>query len=95
MLAYPDRAEGEVALDDGLRTAIDAAIRDDRSTTVETGAGTVFVQVFNPPLRMLIVGAVHIAQPLARMAAVSGYDVHRDRSARRLRHRGTVSPVLR
>ncbi len=74
-LAYPDRAEGAVGIDDGLRAAIDAAIRDDRSTTVETEAGTVFVQVFNPPLRMLIVGAVHIAQPLARMAAVSGYDV--------------------
>ena len=74
-LAYPDRTEGEVAVDDDLRTAIDAAVRDDRSTAVETAAGTVFVQVFNPPLRMLIVGAVHIAQPLARMAAVSGYDV--------------------
>ncbi len=74
-LAYPDHAEGEVRIDDGLRTAVVDAIRNDKSTTVETADGAAFVQVFNPPLRMLIVGAVHIAQPLARMAAISGYDV--------------------
>lgn len=34
-----------------------------------------FVQVFNPPLRMIIVGAVHIAQPLAQMASLAGYAV--------------------
>ena len=55
--------------------AAEDALRDDRSTTVETGDGEVFLQVFNPPLRMIIVGAVHIGQPLARMAAVAGYDV--------------------
>lgn len=74
-LAYSDRADGEVEIDDTLRAAVDAAIRDDKSRTVETDAGTVFIQVFNPPLRLLIVGAVHIAQPLARMAAVGGFDV--------------------
>ena len=30
-----------------------------------------FVEVFNPPLRLLIVGAVHIAQP-ARAHGVGG-----------------------
>ncbi len=34
-----------------------------------------FIQVFNPPPRLFIVGAVHIAQPLAPMAAVAGYAV--------------------
>ena len=29
--------------------------------------------MFNPRLRCFIVGAVHIAQPLARMAALAGY----------------------
>ncbi len=74
-LAYPDGYDGDVAVDDMLREAVDRAVRDDRSQTVETGAGPVFIQVFNPPLRLLLVGAVHIAQPLARMAAVAGYDV--------------------
>lgn len=51
------------------------ALREDRARTVETPEGEVFINVFNPPLRLLIAGAVHIAQPLARMAALAGYDV--------------------
>ena len=34
-----------------------------------------FVHVFNPPLRLIVVGAVHISQPLVRMAGGLGYDV--------------------
>src|SRR5262249_29929876 len=44
-----------------------AAARDEASTVEESGA-TIFLQPFNPPLRLIIVGAVHIAQALARMA---------------------------
>ncbi|WP_417599459.1 XdhC family protein [Pararhodobacter oceanensis] len=33
-----------------------------------------FVTLFNPPLRLLIVGAVHIAQALIPMARLAGYD---------------------
>ncbi len=33
-----------------------------------------FVALFNPPLRMLIIGAVHIAQALVPMARLTGYD---------------------
>ena len=51
------------------------ALREDKARTVETPEGEVFINVFNPPLRLLIAGAVHIAQPLARMAALAGYDV--------------------
>ncbi len=51
------------------------ALSEDRARTVQTPEGEVFINVFNPPLRLLIAGAVHIAQPLARMAALSGYDV--------------------
>ncbi|WP_439155573.1 XdhC family protein [Yoonia sp.] len=35
--------------------------------------GRTFVGVHNPPLRMIIVGAVHIAQPLVVMARACGY----------------------
>lgn len=38
------------------------------------GEGRVFVAIHNPPLRMLIVGAVHIAQALVSMARTVGYD---------------------
>ena len=33
-----------------------------------------FLGVHNPPLRMIVVGAVHIAQPLLLMAREAGYD---------------------
>ena len=34
-----------------------------------------FLWISNPPLRLVIVGAVHIAQPLSEMAKLTGYDV--------------------
>lgn len=45
--------------------------RADRSGMEETGE---FIALFNPPLRMLVVGAVHIAQALLPMARLAGYD---------------------
>ena len=37
-------------------------------------AGDWFVCVHNPPLRMIIVGGVHIAQPLVQLAQIAGYE---------------------
>jgi xanthine dehydrogenase accessory factor len=45
----------------------------DRSGSAEDGKR--FLWVSNPPLRIAVVGAVHIAQPLAEMARLAGYDV--------------------
>ncbi|HUZ72556.1 MAG TPA: XdhC family protein [Stellaceae bacterium] len=64
---------GELELDDVLREGVRRALVEDRSATVETAAGPVFIEAFNPRLRTILVGAVHIAQPLARMAALTGY----------------------
>ncbi|MCF6271969.1 MAG: XdhC family protein [Rhodobacteraceae bacterium] len=36
--------------------------------------GNWFITIHNPPLRMVIVGAVHIAQPLVAMAQLAGFD---------------------
>ncbi|MEL6452956.1 MAG: XdhC family protein [Pseudomonadota bacterium] len=36
--------------------------------------GRTFVAIYNPPLRLAIVGAVHIAQALVPMARLAGYD---------------------
>lgn len=48
----------------------------DKSRTVEMDDGRrLFFHAYNPALRMIIVGAVHIAQPLSRMAVLTGYDV--------------------
>ena len=46
--------------------------RADRSGYEEDGR--TFVAIHNPPLRMVVVGAVHIAQPLMQMARLTGYD---------------------
>lgn len=51
--------------------AIRARFRSDRSGLEEDGR---FIAVHNPPLRLIVVGAVHIAQPLVRMARLCGYD---------------------
>ena len=61
--------------DPELAEVLATALRSDKSKTVETVDGPLFLNVFNPALRMMIIGAVHIAQPLARMAALAGYSV--------------------
>lgn len=61
--------------DDPLQNEAEQAFRSDKPATVEAASGDVFLNVFNPPLRMLIVGAVHIAQFLAPMAEMAGYQV--------------------
>jgi xanthine dehydrogenase accessory factor len=55
--------------------AVRSAHRRDKGTTIETARGPLFIQVFNPPLRLIVVGAVHIAQSLVPMASLAGYDV--------------------
>ncbi|WP_317055125.1 XdhC family protein [Roseovarius rhodophyticola] len=46
--------------------------RMDRSGFEEDGE--TFIAIHNPPLRMIIVGAVHIAQALVPMARIAGFD---------------------
>ena len=74
-LIYPEDDTFLAGIAPALAEAIRTGVHDDRSTTIDTEDGRVFLNVFNPPLRVIIVGAVHIAQPLARMAALSGYEV--------------------
>ncbi len=50
----------------------DERFRMDRSGFEEDGR--FFVSIHNPPLRMIVVGAVHIAQALVPMARLAGYD---------------------
>ncbi|BDG06157.1 XdhC family protein [Anaeromyxobacter oryzae] len=64
-------ADGDPALRDAAR----AAALDDASRQVEVGGRRVFLRVYNPPVRLVIVGAVHVAQALAPMARLAGYDV--------------------
>ena len=67
--------EPEPDLDPVLLEAVRGAVERDRSGVIATPGGAVFLRVFNPPVRLLIVGAVQIAQALAPMAQLAGYDV--------------------
>jgi xanthine dehydrogenase accessory factor len=51
------------------------AIREDRNTELELDGRKCFIQVHNPAPRLIIIGAVHISQALAPMAALTGYAV--------------------
>ncbi len=64
----------EPGLDPALAAAAREAASNDESTKIDTGGGAVFLRVYSPPVRVVIVGAVHIAQPLAEMARLSGYE---------------------
>jgi xanthine dehydrogenase accessory factor len=67
-----DTASWAHRLTDGANDpAVLARFRSDRSGMEEDGT---FIAVHNPPLRMIVVGAVHIAQPLLQMARACGYD---------------------
>ena len=54
-----------------VRDGFETRFRMDRSGFEDDGS---FVTIHNPPLRMIIVGAVHIAQALVPMARLAGFD---------------------
>ena len=53
----------------------DAFRRDLSGTRTLADGREVFISVQNPPLRMVIIGAVHISQALIPLAISAGYDV--------------------
>lgn len=58
-----------------LGHAAAVAARADTSGPAQIEGQSWFLAVFNPPLDLVIVGAVHVAQPLAAMAALTGFGV--------------------
>ncbi|NUB16088.1 xanthine dehydrogenase [Azospirillum brasilense] len=79
-LVYEDAVHGGFGLEDDLLEEVRERLRQDRSGLVsdpeeEEDGVQLFVQTHNPPLRLLVVGAVHIAQALAPLAALTGYAV--------------------
>ena len=77
-LVYEDRvlgAESNHTLDHAVCSAARQALADDHSGRLAITSTPWFAQVFNPPLRLIIVGAVHITQALVPMARLAGYTV--------------------
>ncbi|MGC2203798.1 MAG: XdhC family protein [Stellaceae bacterium] len=75
MLLDESSAEGELELDSATVDSVRTVLRSDRNTTLDTPSGRIFVEVFSPPRRCFVVGAVHIAQPLVQMLQLADYGV--------------------
>lgn len=71
-LLYPtDNAENSWII-----KVVSEVLASDKGRTVEAPDGAQwFFNAYNPPLRLLVVGAVHIAQPISIIAALDAYDV--------------------
>ncbi len=65
--------QGDLAASASLIEAVHERLQQERSGLLEDGK--YFLQVFLPPLRLIIVGAVHISQALVPMAKLAGYEV--------------------
>jgi xanthine dehydrogenase accessory factor len=74
-LVYRDDAKGELAGDAALVAAAQRAMDIGKSETIDVEGAKIFLNVYVPPPRLIIVGAVHIAQSLAPMAAMLEFDV--------------------
>ena len=58
-----------------LSLTLSDAFNKDRSTIATIDGDDVFIKIYNPALRMVIIGAVHIAQPLSTIAGQLGFHV--------------------
>lgn len=66
--------EGD-AVDGGLAEAIASIFRSGRSSVAEAEGRRFFLNVHLPPAEIVVIGAVHISQVLAPMAALAGFDI--------------------
>lgn len=71
VLATTLPAGPQVLLRRGERPAADDALRLDTASVVDG----VLYEPHNPPLRLFVVGAVHVAEPLSQIAAIGGFAV--------------------
>ena len=74
-LIYRDAADGSLAADGAIVAAARRAMEVGKSETVDIGGHKIFLNVYVPPPRLIVVGAVHIAQSLAPMATMLEFDV--------------------
>lgn len=74
-LIYPNAPSTGESFGAPIEQAARQALANDRSGPIESEGRALFVQVHNPPQRLVVVGAVHITQALAEIAALAGYGV--------------------
>ncbi len=54
---------------------IAASFHDGKSRVIETAGREQFINVYLPPIRLVVIGAVHISQYLASIARETGFDL--------------------
>lgn len=59
-----------------LGEAVEKAFRSGKSGSIDVDGRNVFLNVYVPPPRLVMIGAVHISQTLAPMARMAGFDTH-------------------
>ena len=74
-LIYADKSSGPLSGDASVMAAAHRAMAAGRSETIDVGGQKIFLHVYVPPARLIVVGAVHIAQALAPMASLMDFDV--------------------
>ena len=67
--------ENDTDINNKILTAAKNNIIQGKSEILEIESNKWFLNITLPPLRLITVGAVHIAQPLAEIATISGYEV--------------------
>ena len=81
-ILVPDTASGaqrlvraEEIATDPLSAPLEAQLRSGKSGAIEADGAKLFLTVHTPPVKLILIGAVHISQALAPMAQIADFDV--------------------
>jgi xanthine dehydrogenase accessory factor len=74
-LCQPGGASGVFAGAPALAAGVEQALRDEQSQLLELDGRRVFVQPLAAPLRLVVVGAVHLTQVLAQLSQAFGFEL--------------------
>ncbi len=74
-LVRDDGVEGDLALTDEQLDETRQRLRTDRSGALASADGALFVRCHVGAPRLVVIGAVHVTQALAPMAAIAGFEV--------------------
>ncbi len=61
--------------EDHFKEPVEKCLRTGKSGTTEIAGKEYFLNAHLPPVRLIVIGAVHISQALAPMAKMTGYDM--------------------